>query len=94
MSEIIYLIFYFIVGFALGLFFFGGLWLTVKKAVTSKMPALLFVSSFIIRVGVVVLVFYFISPGGWQALLASLLGLITARFAVIYLTKKGGYRES
>jgi len=32
----------FISGFILGLFFFGGLWWTTKRAMFSKMPALVF----------------------------------------------------
>lgn len=87
MSEILYMILAFIVGMALGIFFFGGLWFTVKKAVTAKIPAIWFFSSFIFRVSVVMLGFYFISPGGWQRLIVSLLGFIVARFVVTYLTK-------
>lgn len=87
MSEILNMTLAFIAGLALGTFFFGGLWVTVKKAVTAKIPAIWFFGSLIIRVSVVMLGFYCISPGGWQQLIVSLLGFIVARFVVKHLTK-------
>jgi len=87
MSEISYMTLAFISGMALGMFFFGGLWFTVKKAVTAKIPAIWFFGSFILRVSIVMLGFYFISPGGLQRLIVSLTGFVVARFVVIYLTK-------
>lgn len=87
MSEILYMILSFIAGMTLGMFFFGGLWFTVKKAITTKIPAIWFFISFFLRVGVVLIGFYYISPGGWQGLIFSLIGFIIARFIVTYLTK-------
>ncbi len=39
MNETLLLIVALIAGIALGIIFFAGLWLTVKKAVTAKVPA-------------------------------------------------------
>ena len=86
MNDIKYMTLAFIAGLALGTFFFGGLWFTVKKAVSAKMPAIWFFSSFIFRVSVVMLGFYYISPGGWQPLIVTILGFIVARFIVTHLT--------
>ena len=86
-SEILNLMLVFIAGMALGLFFFGGLWFTTKKAVEAKIPAIWFFISFLLRVGVVLISFYYISPGGWQPLTICLIGFMIARFAVIHLTK-------
>lgn len=77
----------FIAGMALGMFFFGGLWFTVKKAVTSKIPGIWFFISFFLRVGVVLIGFYYISQEGWQSLIICVIGFIIARFVVINLTK-------
>lgn len=77
----------FIAGMALGMFFFGGLWFTIKKAVTAKIPAIWFFISFFLRVSVVLIGLYYISPGGWQPLTICLIGFIIARFIVIHLTK-------
>lgn len=87
MSDILYMILAFIAGMALGMFFFGGLWFTVKKAINAKTPAIWFFISFFLRVIVVLIGFYYISQGGWQRLIISVIGFIIARFVVTHLTK-------
>jgi len=87
MSEILYLILAFIEGIVLGLFFFGGLWFTIKKAVLAKTPAIWFFSSFFLRVGVVMIGFYYIIHGGWEHIISSLIGFIVARILVTHFTK-------
>jgi F1F0 ATPase subunit 2 len=87
MNEIVYMILAFIGGLLLGTIFFGGLWFTVRKLVNSKIPALLFLGSFILRVSVTLIGFYYISTGSWQRLLICMAGFITARYSVIYFTK-------
>ena len=93
MIEIVYMILAFIVGLLLGTIFFGGLWFTVKKLVTSKIPALLFLGSFILRVGITLTGFYYISSGSWQRLLICVAGFITARYSVIYFTKSNKEKQ-
>jgi F1F0 ATPase subunit 2 len=78
----------FISGVALGILFFGGLWLTVKKLVTAKKPALLFLGSLLLRVCATLIGFYYVSQGNWQRMLVCLVGFITARFIMMHLTKK------
>lgn len=87
MNETETMILVFIAGLILGTLFFGGLWLTVKKTVTSSKPALLVFVSFISRLVIVLAGFYFIGAGDWQRLLATLLGFVAARFILLYLTK-------
>jgi F1F0 ATPase subunit 2 len=87
MNEIVYMILAFIVGLLLGTIFFGGLWFTVRKLVTSKIPALLFLCSFILRISITLIGFYYISSGSWQQLLICVAGFITARYTVIHFTK-------
>lgn len=72
-------------GLLLGAFFFGGLWWTVRRGVSAKRPALLFVTSMLLRTGIVVTGFYVISDGQWQPLLACLAGFVIARFIVTRL---------
>jgi F1F0 ATPase subunit 2 len=74
-------------GMVLGVFFFGGLWLTVKKTVTSKKMVLLFVGSSILRTCITLAGLYFISHGNWQRLLIAMIGFIAARFVVMRMTK-------
>ena len=66
MNEMFILILIFLAGLALGTLFFGGLWLTVRKAVGSTKPALLILGSFVFRIALVLIGFYFIGAGNWQ----------------------------
>jgi F1F0 ATPase subunit 2 len=70
-------------GALLGIFFFGGLWWTIRKGLASRSPALWFLGSIVIRTAVVVAGFYFVSGGAWDRILACLLGFIVARFVII-----------
>ena len=74
-------------GAALGAIFFGGLWWTIRMGVSSARPALWFFSSLLLRMGVVLAGFYFLSGGRWERLLASLAGFVMARLAVTWLTR-------
>ena len=87
MNDILRIIFVFMAGIALGTLFFGGLWLTLRKAVASKNAWLLIFVSFFVRTGIILVGFYFIGAGNLQRLLLILLGFITARFLVMYFTK-------
>ena len=81
-------------GATLGAFFFGGLWWTVQKGLTSNHPALWFFGSTLLRTSLVLVGFFFISAGDWKKLLACLLGFFIARVVVTRLTQtspKGGH---
>ncbi len=76
-------------GGALGLFFFGGLWWTLRRVLASRRPALWIFGSLLLRAGVTVGGFILVSAGQWQRVLACLLGFWIARQAV---TRLGGRR--
>lgn len=76
-----------VAGVLLGAIFFGGLWWTVHRGVSSKQPALWFLGSMLLRTGIVVPGFYFVSGGDWKRLLASLLGFIIARLIVTHFIR-------
>ena len=76
-----------VAGLVLGTVFFGGLWWTVRKGVSSKHPALWFLGSMLVRMSIVLLGFYFVGRGDWQRLVACLVGFIIARFIVMRLTR-------
>ena len=86
MSEALMLSLAGVAGLIMGAIFFGGLWWTVRKGVSSKRPALWFLGSLLLRTGVVVAGFYVVSDGHWQRLLACLFGFAVARFIVTWLT--------
>jgi F1F0 ATPase subunit 2 len=74
-------------GAGLGAVFFGGLWWTVRKGVSSSRPELWFLGSAMLRTCMVLAGFYLVSGGQWKRLLACLLGFVTARLAVAWLTR-------
>jgi F1F0 ATPase subunit 2 len=71
-----------VAGVFLGALFFGGLWWTVKRAMSSRNPALWFSVSLALRVGLCLIGFYLVSAGGWRSLLSSLLGFVLARAVI------------
>jgi len=87
MNDTIALFLSWLAGGALGVSFFLGLWWTVKKGVSSKHPALLFSGSLLLRTGIIIAGFFFVSAGHWQRLLTCLIGCTMARFALIWRMK-------
>lgn len=79
--------FAFLVGIGLGAVFFGGLWWTLRKAMTSKQPALWFASSLFVRVGVTLSGFYFVSADHGPRFLGCLLGFTISRAAITRLVR-------
>ena len=86
--DLLYLLPAAIIGIALGILFFGGLWITVQRGLVSKRPTLLFLGSLIARIGIVVVGFYYVASDNWQKMLACLIGFIIARILVTYMTKQ------
>jgi len=74
-----------VTGISLGAMFFGGLWWTVQKGVSSKQPALWFLGSLLLRTSLVLAGFYFVARGRWERLLVCLLGFVAARLIAVRL---------
>ena len=74
-------------GAVLGAIFFGGLWWTIRKGVSSRQPALWFFGSLLVRMSIVLIGFFLIGRGHWQRLLLCLLGFVIARLVVTWLTR-------
>jgi F1F0 ATPase subunit 2 len=74
-------------GGLLGGVFFGGLWWTVRRGVSSPKPVLWFFGSLLLRTSIVLAGFYFVGRGNWQRIAACLLGFALARFIVMRLTR-------
>ena len=86
MNETLTLALALVAGLLLGALFFGGLWWTVQKGVSSKQPALLFFGSLLLRTSITLAGFYFIARDHWERLLVCILGFVIARFIVTRLT--------
>lgn len=74
-------------GVLLGAIFYGGLWYTVQKGLSSPRPAAWFLGSLLLRTGITLAGFYGVSGGQGDRLLACLLGFVLARFLVTRLTR-------
>lgn len=86
MNEVLQLSMAFIAGGLIGAIFFGGLWWTVRRGMTSRHAAFWFTGSLIVRVSVALTGFYFIGRDDWQQLLACLFGFVVARLIVMRWT--------
>lgn len=85
MNEVIQLALVLFAGMLLGAVFFGGLWWTVQKGISARQPALWFGVSLLLRTGIVLAGFYFVSDAEWQRLLLCLFGFIAARVVIVRL---------
>ena len=90
MNETLMLALAWVAGGGLGAVFFGGLWWTVRKSVSSQRPALWLLPSLLLRMSITLAGFYFVSDGHWQRWLLCLLGFIMARLIVTRLTRTSG----
>ena len=84
----------FIIGLGLGLFYFGGLWLTVQQLPVNRHPYRLMLFSFLFRLGVSMFVLSLIVGGNTKlynviSLLACCLGFLIVRTIAIMLIQLG-----
>jgi F1F0 ATPase subunit 2 len=87
MIETLTLLLAWVAGVLLGAVFFGGLWWTVRKGLSSKHPALWFLGSLLLRTSIAVAGFCFVASGHWERLLVCLVGFVMARHVVARLTQ-------
>lgn len=82
-----------IFGIILGVFYFGGLWLTLRHLSGSRQPALFALVSFLGRSAVCISGFYLIAKNSWYGLVFSLAGFILAKLALTYRLGHQEYKE-
>jgi F1F0 ATPase subunit 2 len=92
MNKIIPLVLAGMTGLLLGAIFFGGLWWTVRKGVTSTCPAFWFMGSLLLRTAIILAGFYFLSGSHWERFVVCLLGLFVARCVVTLRLRSGQVR--
>ncbi len=85
MGELLPLMLALTAGMGLGIFYFGGLWLTVRRLPTARRPAFLSLLSFFGRLGVVLFGFYLVMGSHWERLLVCLLGFLGVRVILVRL---------
>lgn len=70
-------------GAALGVFYFGGLWLTVRRLPHFKQPSFLALGSFLGRSAVCLFGFYIASGNGFEWLALSLAGFVLTKMVLV-----------
>lgn len=85
MKEVLSLVPPWLGGVGLGIFFFGGLWWTVRRGIRSKYAAVWFTGSMLVRSVVALAGMYWVAGGRWEKLLACVVGFFTARMLVTRL---------
>lgn len=73
-----------VVGLVVGTVFFGGLWLTTRRLVTSPNPGLLALISLLGRMGVLGLGLFLVAQVGAVALIAAACGTLAIRQWMIH----------
>jgi F1F0 ATPase subunit 2 len=76
-----------IVGLGLGLLYYGGLWLTLRKLTQLRQPAIWLSLSLLLRMIAVVAVLYLLFADSWQQLLLALLGMLIMRSVLVQRIK-------
>jgi len=87
MSEMAHILAALLGGAALGVVFFGGLWWTTRRGLSSKLAGLWFSGSFLLRTAIAVAGFYFAAQGDWRRMAGCLAGFLGARVFVIGYTR-------
>jgi F1F0 ATPase subunit 2 len=75
-------------GMLLGGVFFGGLWWTVRKGLSSSQAAVWFLGSFLIRTAITLGGFYLVGRGDWHRMICCLAGFLIGRLVVVRLTRR------
>lgn len=86
MNEVLTLLLVIVAGFVLGMLFFGGLWWTVHKGLSSTRPALWFFGSLVLRTTIVLAGLYVVARDDWQRVMFCLLGFLIARVIITRYT--------
>lgn len=76
-----------IVGALLGAIFYGGLWWTVRKCLSSRHVGIWFLGSLLVRTSIVLIGFYIVASAHWERIIVCLSGFLIARFFVMRLTQ-------
>lgn len=78
-----------VTGLGVGFFFYGGLWLILRRLQQFRHPGTWMALSLAIRTLVVVLVLYLLFGASWQQLLIAIAGMLVSRIVLVQRIKPG-----
>jgi len=76
-----------LVGLALGFFYYGGLWLTLRRLQQFKYPGVWLGLSLLLRTLAVLLILYWLFAHSWQQLLLTVAGMLISRTLLVQRIK-------
>ncbi|MHB9053960.1 MAG: N-ATPase subunit AtpR [Thermoleophilia bacterium] len=89
MNAVDYIFLPAVAGISLGTLYFGGLWLTLGRIMTTRNPALFILGSYLGRLSASFLGFYLVARAGqWQGLLVCLAFFILVRTVMVRYWEK------
>lgn len=77
--DVMWLLIALIAGMLLGFSYFGGLWFTLRRLLSTGSPISLVLCSFLVRTSVVLLGFYLVMDHQWERLIACVIGFVVMR---------------
>ena len=83
MNDILALILALLGGIVLGLFYFLGLWETVRRLSRVRRPLFWILGSLILRLAIILTGLYLIGYGHWERLIAALIGILLIRTVLV-----------
>jgi F1F0 ATPase subunit 2 len=72
----------FAVGVMLGVLFYGGLWITIRRLMVTRHPIAVTLGSLLLRMAVVLAGLLLVARGRWQNVLVALVGFAIGRIVV------------
>lgn len=84
-SDWIPYVFVFVAGMGIGLFYYGGLWLTLSGLVNSRQPSLLVAGSFIGRLAISLGLFYWIADGRFLRIITAVAAFVIMRLLLTFI---------
>lgn len=81
-------------GLVLGVFFFGSLWWTVRRTLSSASSVLSQLGILVVRMAVTLFGFYAVGAGHWERLVACLAGFLVARVVATWMTRAWPRRQA
>jgi F1F0 ATPase subunit 2 len=76
-------------GALLGLLYFGGLWVTVQRLASTRLPGALALTSFVVRTAVVVAGLAMLMAGDARRLAMAVIGLLAVRVLAVRRARAG-----
>lgn len=86
---ILFFIVPFVVGMALGILNYAGLWFTAQRLSVIKRQTPLILVSFVIRTGITLFAFYLVMGGRWEKLVACTVGFFLVRHIFVRRLRPG-----